>query len=261
MSPARPAVVVVTGASGAIGAALARRYAGPGRCLALQGRNLDRLEAVAQACRAQGAQVHVCALDVREAVVLREWLLAFDSQHPVDLIIANAGVANVLVDLSDWETSTAIDEVIDTNLYGVVNTVLPIAERMRQRRAGHVAIVSSLAAFRGMAISPAYCASKAALRAWGQSLRPLLSENGVSLTMIYPGFVKSAMSDEFPANKPFLIEPDQAAMRIHHGLQAKRATIVFPASLGLGIKLLNLLPDRWADAVLSFLGLAPKGRR
>jgi short-subunit dehydrogenase len=260
VNPVAPRVVVVTGASGAIGAALAYTYAKPGMCLALQGRDNGRLEATANRCRAQGADVFVCEMDLREARAVREWLEAFDAAHPVDLLIADAGVANVLEDLNQWETPAAIDEVISTNLLGTINTVMPLAERMRVRGAGHVAIVSSLAAFRGMAISPAYCASKSALHSWGQSIRPLLGATGISLTMIYPGFVKSSMSDAFPASTPFLIEASQAAMHIRRGLDAKKATVIFPAILWLGIKLLNALPDPWADSVMAFLNLSPKGR-
>lgn len=260
MSAARPRVVVVTGASGAIGAALADAYAAPGMCLALQGRDTLRLEAAAARCRAKGAEVFVFEMDVRDAPALRAWLEGFDTQHPVDLLIADAGVANVLEDLQQWETPMAVDSVISTNLMGTINTVLPIAERMRARGQGHVAIVSSLAAFRGMAISPAYCASKSALHAWGQAIRPLLGATGIALTMIYPGFVKSNMSDAFPASKPFLIDAAQAAAHIRRGLDARRATVIFPAILWLGIKLLNALPDPWADALMAFLNLAPKGR-
>jgi len=199
-------------------------------------------------------------MDVRDTVAFRDWLVAFDTQHPVDLLIADAGVASVLEDLSQWETPAAIDEVIGTNLLGTINTVLPIAERMRVRGKGHIAMVSSLAALRGMAISPAYCASKSALHAWGQAIRPLLGSTGISLTMIYPGFVKSNMSDAFPASKPFLMDATQAAARIRRGLDARAATVVFPAILWFGIKLLTLLPDPWADTVMVFLNLSPKRR-
>jgi len=260
MSPTPPRVVVVTGASGAIGAALADAYAERGMCLALQGRDTQRLDAAANRCRAKGADVFVCEMDVRDALALREWLEAFDTEHPVDLLIADAGVANVLENLTEWETPTALSEVINTNLFGTINSVLPIAERMRSRGAGHVAIVSSLAAFRGMAISPGYCASKSALHAWGQAIRPLLGATGISLTMIYPGFVKSNMSDAFPASTPLLIEAKQAATYIRRGLDARKATIIFPAILWLGIKLLNALPDPWADSLMVFLNLSPKGR-
>lgn len=261
MTPlAQPGVVVVTGASGAIGSALADVYAAPGVRMALQGRDHERLQATVNRCRAKGAEVFDCEMDVRNARALRAWLEAFDTQHPVELLIADAGVASVLDDLSQWESPEATDEVINTNLLGTINTVMPIAERMRKRRAGHIAIVSSLAAFRGMAISPAYCASKSALHAWGQSIRPLLGSMGILLTMIYPGFVKSNMSDAFPASKPFLIDAAQAAVLMRRGLNAQKATIVFPVILGFGIKLLNTLPDPWADAVLSLLNLSPKGR-
>lgn len=258
MSPEIPRVVVVTGASGAIGGALAENYAAPGMFLALQGRDNQRLEAAARRCREKGAEVFVCKMDLREAQTLRNWLEEFDTLHPVDLLIADAGVANVLEDLCQWETPEATNEVISTNLLGTINSVMPIAQRMRGRGTGHLAIVSSLAAFRGMAISPAYCASKSALHAWGQSIRPLLGATGISLTMIYPGFVKSNMSDAFPASKPFLIEAAQAATHIRRGLDAKKATIIFPAVLWLGFKLLNALPDSWADSVLIFLNLSPK---
>jgi short-subunit dehydrogenase len=254
-----PRVVIITGASGAIGSALAKIYAAPGIYLALQGRHTRRLDATVSRCRAKGAEVFVCEMDVRNTQSLRDWLEAFDTQHPVDLLIADAGVANVLEDLSQWETPAAVDEVISTNLMGTINTVLPIAERMRTRGKGQIAIVSSLAALRGMAISPAYCASKSALHAWGQSIRPLLGAMGISLTMIYPGFVKSKMSDAFPASKPFLMGSEQAAEHIRRGLDARRATIAFPRRLWIGIKLLNVLPDTWADAVMVFLKLSPKG--
>jgi len=260
MEPDLPRVVVVTGASGAIGAALAEAYAAPGMCLALQGRHTKRLDATVMSCRSKGAEVHVCEMDVRDAQLLRDWLVAFDTQHPVDLLIADAGLANVLGDLSQWETPTAVDEVISTNLFGTINTVLPIAERMRERGGGHIAIVSSLAALRGMAISPAYCASKSALHGWGQSIRPLLRAKGISLTMIYPGFVKSKMSDAFPASKPFLMEVDHAAAHIRNGLNARQATVAFPLLLWVGIKLLNALPDTWGDAIMSLLNLSPKRR-
>lgn len=260
MSMPSPRVVVITGASGAIGAALADAYAKPGMCLALQGRDAQRLSATASRCRAQGADVFVCKMNVRDAQALRDWLESFDTEHPVDLLIADAGVANVLENLDQWETASDLNEVINTNLFGTINTVLPIADRMRSRGKGHIAIVSSLAALRGMAISPAYCASKAGLHAWGQSIRPLLGASGISLTMIYPGFVKSNMSDAFPASKPFLIEAKQAATHIRRGLDARKATVVFPAILWIGIKLLNVLPDPWADALMAFLNLSPKNR-
>jgi short-subunit dehydrogenase len=131
---------------------------------------------------------------------------------------------------------------------------------MRMRGRGHVAIVSSLAAYRGMAVSPAYCASKSALHSWGQAIRPLLGAKGVALTMIYPGFVKSTMSDAFPASKPLLLDARQAAAHIRKGLDAGKATIAFPFILWFGVRLLDALPDPWADAAMAFLNLSPKGK-
>lgn len=253
-----PRVIVLTGASRGIGAALAFIYAAPGACLALQGRNAQRLSVVAEKCRARGAEVFECLLDVRDAASLRTWLEDFDAAHPVDLLVANAGVASVLVSLDQWEAAHTTAQVMDINWTGTLNTVEPIAQRMRLRGKGHIAVVSSLSAFRGMAISPAYCASKAALKAWGQAVRPLLANQGVALTMIFPGFVRSDMSDAFPGRKPFLLDAPHAAGIIQRALNARRASLVFPILLGLGTQLLNLLPDPWADQVLTWLALSPK---
>src|SRR5690349_4903291 len=96
-------VIVVTGASAGLGEALAVEYAAPDVVLGLIGRDRARLNACAERCRARGATVVAGALDVRESAVLSAWLTAFDSAHPIDLLIANAGVASTLSSSKDWE--------------------------------------------------------------------------------------------------------------------------------------------------------------
>lgn len=142
-----------------------------------------------------------------------------------------------------------------------MNAVLPVIDRMRARGSGQVALISSLAALRGMAISPAYCASKAALKAWGDSVRPVLKRDGIRLSVVLPGFVKTAMSDVFPADKPLLWSPDKAAQYIQRGIAARRAEIAFPALLALGMRLLPLLPAVMADAILGRLSYLPREER
>ena len=109
------------------------------------------MEACAEQCRQAGATVITAQLDVRDAGAVAAWLTAFDDAHPLDLLIANAGVANTLSSASDWEDLARTREVFDTNFYGAFHTLLPVLARLRARKRGHVAVISSLAAIRGMA--------------------------------------------------------------------------------------------------------------
>ncbi|WP_025600696.1 SDR family NAD(P)-dependent oxidoreductase [Burkholderia sp. WSM2230] len=253
--------VAITGASAGIGCALALAFAAPGVTLGLVARNSERLEACAQACREKGARVLTASLDVRDAAALGDWLNAFDTVHPIDLLIANAGVASTLAHVDDWEGRERTATIVDTNFYGALNAALPVIERMRVRRRGHIALISSIAALRGMAISPAYCASKAALKAWGDSVRPVLARDNIRVSVVLPGFVKTAMSDVFPGEKPFLWSADKAARHIQTKLAIGRAEIAFPNVLAFGMRLLPLLPATLADAILGRLSYLPREER
>ncbi|KVE35382.1 SDR family NAD(P)-dependent oxidoreductase [Burkholderia sp. TSV86] len=261
MTSGAPRHVVITGASSGLGRALAQAYAAPGVVLGLVGRDGARLDECVAACRARGALVVAGQFDVRNDGEVDAWLIQFDERYPIDLLIANAGVASTLASAADWETFERIATVVDTNFYGALRTVLPIIARMRLRRRGQIAMVSSLAALRGMAISPAYCASKAAIKAYADSVRPLLARDGVTLSVILPGFVKTAMSDVFPGDKPFLWPADKAAGHIRRRLAARRAEIAFPGLLSLGMRLLSVLPAALADPILGRLSYLPREER
>lgn len=258
MRTSGPRVVVITGGSAGLGRALALSYCAPGVMLGLIGRNTERLEAVASECRARGAEVVVGCMDVRDSIALQSWIFDFDAQHPIDMLIANAGVASTLRSSEDWEGATRTAEVVDTNLYGALHAVLPAIERMRARRRGQIAIVSSLAGLRGMAISPAYCVSKAALVAYCDSVRPILARDHIGISVVMPGFVRTEMSDVFPSSKPFMWSAEKAALFIKKRLTRRRVEIAFPFSLTLGLKLLRLLPAVIADAILGVLFQIPR---
>jgi NAD(P)-dependent dehydrogenase (short-subunit alcohol dehydrogenase family) len=197
-------------------------------------------------------------LDVRDAAALQAWLDDFDNIHPIDLLIANAGAASTLASADDWEARERIAAIVDTNFYGAIHAVLPVIDRMRTRRRGRIVLISSIAALRGMAISPAYCASKAALKAWGDSVRPLLARDDIRLSIVLPGFVKTAMSDVFPGDKPFLWSAEKTARHIQRKVAAGRAEIAFPSLLAFSMSLLPLLPTALADAILARLSYFPR---
>ncbi|HJQ56053.1 MAG TPA: SDR family NAD(P)-dependent oxidoreductase [Vineibacter sp.] len=244
--------IVLTGASSGIGAALARDYAASGVRLALVGRDGQRLGAVAQDCRARGAEVEAATIDVTERSRLEEWLRDQDAARPVDLVIANAGVALERGrGLGDGES---LRRTVAINLDGTLNTVLPLLPAMQARRAGQIGIVSSLASFFGFPRAPGYGASKAAQRVLAESLRLQLRRDGVGVSAICPGFVESGITaaNDFPM--PFLISAERAAGIIRHGLARDRGRIAFPLPTKAAIWLVAALPASWSAGLLSRQG-------
>jgi short-subunit dehydrogenase len=246
-----PRSILITGASSGIGRAVARVYAEPGRHLTLIGRNAERLAAVAAECRASGAAVETAALDVRDREAVWRRLRELDSQHQFDLVLANAGIATGLKPGQFTENPDAVRGTIATNLFGVLNTVEPLIEPMCARGRGQIAVVSSIAAIRGLPYSPAYCATKAAVHLYADSLRGNLEPRGVIVSLICPGFVHTPMNEKLVAAKPLAISEEKAARIIRRGLDRGRALIAFPRLLYLGARVMSFLPARLVDRVMN----------
>ena len=241
--------IVITGASSGIGQALALDYAAPGVALAITGRDGDRLEAVAQACRAKGASVEAGPIDVVDREQLATWLTRFDDAHPVDLLIANAGVS-IDKDNSSFDDFSVVRRTLDVNVGGVLNTVEPLVSRMMRRRRGQIAVVSSLAGFIGLPYSASYNASKAAVRVWGESIRYVLKRSDVGVSVVCPGFVVSRMTNEAPFPMPFLMSAERASAIIRRGLARNKARIAFPVGTKAAVWFGGLLPGTWTSRLL-----------
>ena len=237
----RPGHVVISGASRGIGQALALAYAAPGAALLLIGRDADRLEEVGRECRARGAEATIACLDVRDAVALRAALLAADGHRPVDLVIANAGVA--LPTKGDEAVLAAAHGEIDINLRGAVDTISPLIPAMSGRGRGQLAVVSSLAAFAPLPDSPGYSATKAALLVYGLALRERLRQRGVRVSVICPGYVETEMGSRYRGWRPFLMSAEDAARRIVVGLECDRPVIAFPRRLAWIARLSTFVPE------------------
>jgi short-subunit dehydrogenase len=246
-----PRSIVITGASSGIGTALAEAYAGPGVHLALTGRNAERLALVAGTCRKAGAAVSATPLEVTDAAAMAAWLGEIDRSRPVDLVLANAGISAGTG--QGREPAAQVRAIFAVNLDGVLNTVLPLLPAFQARRRGQVALMSSLAGFRGFPGAPAYCASKAAVRVWGEALRGDLRDHGIEVSVVCPGYVVSPMSAVNKFRMPLLMPADRAARIIRQGLERGRARIAFPWPIYAGARLLACLPPALIDPLLSRL--------
>lgn len=243
-------VVVITGASSGLGAALARAYAAPDTVVGLVARNEERLALTAAACRAAGASVSSAAIDVADGAALAAWLGEFDRVHPIELLIANAGTSAGSEPGSPGEEAATTLRQIAVNLNGAVHTIAPLAPLLCARGHGRIVAIASVAAFRGLPYSPGYCASKAGLRAYGEALRPLLAPHGVGVTVVCPGFFSSAMTDRWDGPMPFLASGERAARRIKRGIDRGRARVDFPWPLVLGMRFCDLAPALLGDRIL-----------
>lgn len=232
--------ILITGASSGIGKALAVLYAAPDMILLLTGRDASRLNSVADLCRQKGAVVDTAAISVTDHAAFEAKVLAWDDLHPVDIVIANAGISG-----------GAFDDIMRINLGGVFNTVNPLIPRMTARKSGHIVLMSSMAGFRGMPNAPAYSISKVAIRAYGDALRPLLKKDGITVSTIFPGFVKTPLTDTNTFPMPFLMAAEEAALIIRRGIDAQKITIAFPWQMHLFCWLLGAMPRRLGDMILS----------
>lgn len=233
----RPQHVLITGASSGIGAALAIEYAGPGVRLALFGRDEGRVRVVAEACRAKGALVAAVLVEVTDLEAMATAVSMVDDAHPLDLVIANAGVSGAM--LGDGR---GVAHLFAVNVMGVVHTVEPLLPRLTGRGRGQIALMSSLASFVARPGTAAYCASKAAVRIWGEGLRERLAPQGVAVSVICPGFVDTPLTRRNRFPMPMLMSAAQSAAMIKARLARDEPRIAFPWPMYCGARLAGALP-------------------
>lgn len=253
---ASPFVVLITGGGAGIGRALALEYAGPNTVLILLGRRKEKLFEVAKLCEAKGSRVITAQADVRDVDALRAQLITLDTETPIDLLIANAGVTSGLKEGEITESWLGIQAVAETNFYGALATISAISERMVVRKKGQICIIGSLSAYRGMPYSPSYCAAKAGIETYGFALRAGLAESGVRVNVVSPGYIATSMSAKLKGTKPFVLSPEKAAMLIRRGLRKNKARTSFPFPLNLGARLLALMPDYMARTVMPWFAFS-----
>ncbi|WP_144185587.1 SDR family NAD(P)-dependent oxidoreductase [Elioraea rosea] len=247
-----PSRVLVTGASSGLGAAFALACARPGATLFLGGRDAQRLGLVADAVRERGAEAAIALVDVRDGAATEAWVRG---AAPLDLVLANAGIS-AGTGGGQAETAEQARAIFATNLDGALNTGLAAAAVMRGQAPGadgvrgRIGVVASIAAFVPAPGAPSYCASKAAVDAWAVATAPVWRREGIVLTSVCPGYVKTPMtaSNRFPM--PGLMEADRAAAIMLRGMLAGRQRLAFPGWLAVAARLVGLLPAPLATRML-----------
>jgi len=239
-------VVMITGASSGIGRGVAVEIASRGANLGLLARREDLLKEIVDEARSRGVQAVAATADVRDAEAVREAAKRFRQElGPIDVLIANAGIgtADHAVQLKPEHVS----EVIGINVLGAVNSVAAVAPEMVARGQGRLVAISSLAAYRGLAKSAAYCASKAALSSYFESVRIDLRDTGVGVTIIHPGFIKTALTSGREAKMPYLMELDDAVKKIVSAIEKEKKTYAFPWQLATIVRAGLLMPPAMYD--------------
>jgi short-subunit dehydrogenase len=226
--------IAITGASGGLGRALASGLAAPGVTLHLTGRDAARLQAVAENVQAKGAAATQTLLDIADAQAVASWIEGCPS---LDLVIANAGIS-AGPGKGNSEAPAQIRAVFATNVDGVFNTVLPAMARKTSR----IVIIGSIAGLIALPTSPAYSAAKAALDFWVRAAAPGALRDGIALTLVRPGFIRTPMTAKNPYKMPGIMNPERAAAIIIAGIEKGDETITFPLWFSFMARLGNLLP-------------------
>jgi short-subunit dehydrogenase len=234
-------VVMITGASSGIGRGLALEIAARGAHLGLLARREELLNEAVSEARARNVKAVAASADVRDAKAVRAAADRFRKElGPIDILIANAGIGTAHHALQLAPDHAA--EVIGINVLGSVNSVAAVAPEMVARGQGRLVAISSLAAYRGLPKSAAYCASKAAVTAYFESVRIDLRKTGVGVTIIYPGFIKTALTSGRAAKMPYLMELDSAVKKIVAAIEKEKQSYAFPWQLATFVRSGLLMP-------------------
>jgi len=234
-------VVLVTGASSGIGRGLAVELARRGARVGLLARRTELLTMIVEEIKAGGGHALALACDVTDAGAVRDAADQLSAGFgPIDVLIANAGVAS-----TTHGTELIAEEIaglINVNVVGVINSVTAVVGGMTERGRGQLVAISSLAAYRGLPKSAAYCSSKAAVSAFFESLRLDLEPKGIAVTIIHPGFIKTPLTAGRKADMPYLMELDEAVEKIVGAIEKRKKSYAFPWQLATIVRAGMVMP-------------------
>ena len=241
-------VALVTGASSGIGRGLAIRLARDGYAVGLLARRARHLREVAAEIEECGGSASVHRCDVAEREKVLDAVQDCEAElGPVDLLVANAGMGSHMP--VDELNGDEIELVMRVNFLGAVHTVDALLPAMLSRRSGHLVAVASLAGYCGLPRRSAYCASKAAMIGFFESLRLDLRPRGIAVTIVSPGFIRTEMTGGEGSLRPFMVELEPAVDRIAGAIRGRRRSLAFPWQMALPASLARSLPPALFDFV------------
>lgn len=230
----------ITGGGTGIGRALALHMVRQGWNIAISGRREAPLRE-AQALAQGTGRIEVFPADVTDLPGLQSTVAAIETQFgAIDMAVLNAGTYDPEREKSF--SSALFRDVMETNFMGVVHGIDAVLPKFRERRNGRIVIVSSVAGYRGLPLSGAYGASKAALINLAESLRLDLKPDGIGVTLVNPGFIKTPLTDQNKFPMPFLMDADVAAKKMYDGIMSGSFEVTFPKALAVPLKLMRILP-------------------
>jgi short-subunit dehydrogenase len=241
--------ILITGASSGIGEHLALEYAKGNNELFLTGRNLDRLDKVAKKVEEAGSSAKTFISNVCDKQGMSDMI---ENIGELDIVIANAGISTGTLSTNDASEEKS-RQVLDTNIWGVINTIYTAIKIMKKHKRGQIVLISAKASFKGLGGASAYCASKACIRVLGESLHLDLSKYGIKVNIVCPGWIKSALTDKNNFKMPLIMETDMAAKLIIKKLEKNQILIKFPLRIYWVVRFLEFLPIRLSSFILGML--------
>ncbi|MGI4780054.1 MAG: SDR family oxidoreductase [Janthinobacterium lividum] len=251
-----PPLVFITGASSGIGQAMAERFHRAGYRLALLARRTDeiRVWSTHRGIAVDGTNCGIYSADVADIdAVVVAGARCIAQQGVPDVVIANAGIS-VGIDSAERSDLDVMAHVFAVNNLGLAATFHPFVGAMRRRGSGRLVGIGSVAAIRGLPGHGAYCASKAAVVAYCESLRGELRGSGVGVVTLCPGYIDTPLTRGNRYPMPFLMQPDDFAERAFRAIEAGASYRVIPWQMGMIAKLMRLLPNAVFDRLAAGRG-------
>ncbi len=245
----------ITGASGGLGAELARAYAAEGNIIAITARRRTELEAVAATLP---GTIVVYPLDVTDHVALAAAAADFIARFGApDIVIANAGIsAGTLTEYA--EDLEAFEKIFRVNVVGMFATFAPFIAAMRARGSGKLVGIASVAGIRGVQGSGGYCASKSAAITYLEALRGEMRPYGIRVVSILPGYIRTPLTAKNPYKMPFLLEANDAAQRMRRIIDRGSSYAVVPWQMAIVARLLRLVPNALVDRAFASKARKPR---
>ncbi|WP_306252629.1 SDR family oxidoreductase [Parvularcula sp. IMCC14364] len=241
-------IVWITGASYGLGRSLAEHMAQDGWQVAASARSTDDLQALEAESASWKGQIHACPCDITELEQLQETVRRIEKDiGPIEIAVLNAGTHQPM-NAHEFD-ARVFRKLTDINLMGTVNCIEALLPGFYQRQSGQIAVVSSVAGYRGLPTSAAYGMTKAGLINMAEALKPEFDLANIRIQVVSPGFVRTPLTDKNDFPMPFIMEPEDAARAFYKGLLSRRFEIVFPWQMGIIFKFIRMLPAPLAFAL------------